>query len=375
MKQDRRRFLKGVAATSLVPLVSYGCGSEYDGGDITWLSAQGADESEYGLVASTEPFSNAVRIPTGFRGHDVTQHPTRPSEVVLFGRRPGTQSAVIDLSGAATFTPFESVPGYAFQGHGFFTPDGRHLVTAEADRWTGAGLLAVRDAETLEVRRVVETYGIGPHEIQLMPDRATVVIANGGLLTRPETGREVLNLDTMDSSLVYVDLATGELIDQQRVPSTKASIRHIDVTPDGEVAFGVQVQRDALEHDDLVYLCGAHRLGEELRLFESAPEQTVLLRDYVGSVAVSHVARVAGFSSPRGDIATFWNLDSGEPIGVHELADCSGLAASPDGLHFWLSSSFGEVRTLSAQDAREDVGARRRFEDVRWDNHLIAVVL
>ena len=376
--QGRRRVLAGLAATTLTPIVSAGCGSESaasGSGKTTWLSAQGADESAFGLVAASEPFQTANRILTGFRGHDVAQHPTRPSEVILFGRRPGTLSAVVDVSAGAMYATFPSVPGHAFQGHGFFTPDGRYLVTAEADTRTGEGVLAVRDADSLDVLRVVATGGIGPHEVQLMPDETTVVIANGGLLTRPETGREVLNLETMDSTLAYVDFETGAILEQQRVPNDKASIRHIDVTDRGEVVFGAQLQREALDHDDLVLLAGIHVPGSDLTLFEAAPEQTQLLNDYVGSVAVSSETRVAGFTSPRGDVAAFWDVDSGASVGVHRLADCTGIATSIDGESFMLSSSFGEVRTLSAWDASENTNARRRFENTRWDNHLFAAVL
>ena len=99
------------------------------------------------------------------------------------------------------------------------------------------------------------------------------------------------------------------------------------------------------------------------------------MNDYVGSVAVSAGARVAGFTSPRGDVATFWHLDSGGYLGLHQLVDASGLAESTDRGHFVLSSSVGEVRTLQATDLVEARSARRRFEDVRWDNHLVAVIV
>ena len=293
----------------------------------------------------------------------------------MFGRRPGTRSAVVDVVRGHVETTFTAAPGCAFQGHGFFTPDGRYLVTSEADTVTAAGKLGIRETDTYSLLGQVDTYGIGPHEIQLMPDDATVVIANGGLLTRPETGTQVLNLDTMDSSLTYIDLETGELLEQRRVPEPKASIRHLDVTHDGAVAFGVQLQREALDHERVVALTGIHRQGEEALLFEDGLDRVELMNDYVGSVAVSTGARVAGFTSPRGDVATFWQLDSGEYLGLHQLVDSSGLAESTDRGHFVLSSSVGEVRTLRASDLTEVRSARRRFEDVRWDNHLVAVVV
>ena len=84
---DRRRFLGGLAATTLLPVGgALGCGSASGGEGAPreyWLSAQGDDEATFGLVASPDPHERASRIETGFRGHDVAQHPTRPWEVVL----------------------------------------------------------------------------------------------------------------------------------------------------------------------------------------------------------------------------------------------------------------------------------------------------
>lgn len=380
VRLDRRRFVAGLVAAAASPVGSgWGCAAggdaDGDGRGFYWLSAQGSEESDFGLVASKEPHEGVSRIATGFRGHDVAQHPGRPWEVTMFGRRPGTRCAVVDVVRESVETTFTAAPGCAFQGHGFFTPDGHYLVTSEADTVTAAGKLGIRETDTYSLVGEVDTHGMGPHEIQLMPDGATVVIANGGLLTRPETGTQVLNLDTMDSSLTYIDLETGELLEQRRVPEPKASIRHLDVTDDGTVAFGIQLQREALDHERVLALAGIHRQGEEALLFEDGLDWVELMNDYVGSVAVSAGARVAGFTSPRGDVATFWHLDSGGYLGLHQLVDASGLAESTDRGHFVLSSSVGEVRTLQATDLVEARSARRRFEDVRWDNHLVAVIV
>ena len=387
----RRRFLRGVAACALAPAgmgVGPGCtaptGARSTPGGF-WVAAHGATGGgAFGLVAvpsegspeaASAQHSEPGRIPTGFRGHDVAAHPLIPGLVALFGRRPATRSAVVDILRRRVVAMIEAQPGRAFQGHGFFTPDGRLLVTTEADTLTGEGKLGLRETETFSFVAELDTHGIGPHEAQIMPDAATVVVANGGLLTRPETGRQVLNLDSMDSSLSYLALASGELLEQRRVAEPKSSIRHLDVAQDGTVAFGVQVQREALDHEEVVPLAGTHRRGGEVQLFAHGHEYLPLMNDYVGSVALCSQTRVAGFTSPRGDIALFWHADSGELVGVHRLADCSGLAVASDGGHFVLSSSLGEVRVLSTTDLVEDRGARQRFEGLQWDNHLIEVAV
>jgi len=93
----------------------------------------------------------------------------------------------------------------------------------------------------------------------------------------------------------------------------------------------------------------------------------------VGSVALSSETRLAGFASPHGNVAVFFDIDSGEHVGLHELADCCGLTVSRDGQRFILSNSLGEVRVLSARDLREVRDVRRRLDDVHWDNHMIEI--
>lgn len=379
LRLGRRGVVKGLAACTLasngwlsgcaVPMQAPPSGRY-------WVSAQGDDPETQGLVAvPAEGGGRAIHVHTPFRGHDVAAHPHRSHEVVLFGRRPGTQSAVIDLRSMAVVHTLEASTGYAFQGHGFFTPDGSLLVTTEAHTVSGAGRLGLWDTERWRLVGELDTHGIGPHEAQLMPNGSTVVVANGGLLTRPETGRQVLNLDSMDSTLTYLELGSGAVLEERRVDDSKSSIRHLDVAEDGTVALGVQVQREALDHGQIVPMAGTHRRGEDLHLFEQGREHMGLLNDYVGSVALSESARVAGFTSPRGNVAMFWHLDTGTFVGAHSLADVSGLATTADGSHFVLSSSLGEVRMLSATNLTEQTEVPPSPADVRWDNHLIEVTL
>jgi len=122
-----------------------------------------------------------------------------------------------------------------------------------------------------------------------------------------------------------------------------------------------------------VSLGGIHRRGEDVRELTDRLDVFGAMDDYVGSVAINARSRVAGFTSPRGDIAAFWDIDSAEFSGHHRLVDVSGLAAPAAERTFVLSSSTGELRTVRADDASEIRGARRRLENVAWDNHLLAV--
>lgn len=365
---DRRQFLQGMAALTVLPV---GCGGGAPA-DTLWVSAEGAD-GVFSLVAGSAE-GLVVRVPSAFRGHGSAWHPAWAERVVMFARRPGTSAAVVDLAEGRVLHALDAPPGMLVQGHGAFSADGGLLYVALAHEHTAEGSVGVWRTDTWAQVGELDSFGIGPHELRLMPDGATLVIANGGLLTRPKTGAQVLNLATMDSSLVFVEAATGDLIEQVRVPEPKASMRHLAVADDGTVVVGAQIQREAVGHDEVLPLVAIHRPGQGLEVLEVS-ELVAAMNDYVGSVAVSSQARVAATSSPRGDLVLFWGLDTGRLLGHHALADVCGLAVDEAAGCFLLSSSHGQVRSIDALSLEERSDARRTFDGVRWDNHLTTVTL
>jgi uncharacterized protein len=357
-------------------LVSAGCDQEDEDRDLgaseLWLAAHGAEPGEFGLVVAS-PREVLSVVATGFRGHDVSPRPHHPGRVALFGRRPGRLAVEIDLEAGRVVRRLELPEARALQGHGFFTPDGAHLVTSEMDVASGRGVLAVRDAETLELVSELDSFGIGPHEIALMPDQRTIVVANGGILTHPETGDDPLNLETMRSSLAYVDLNSGELVHEELFPEPKASLRHLDVCDDGTVLVAAQVQREAMSGTDVVPLVAVHRPGEALRALDAGLEVIAAMDDYAGSVAVDGITRVVGATSPRGNLAVFWDIDSGALLGQIELFDVCGIALSVEAGAFVLSGGNEQVLRLDAETLAPVAGRLGPYGGVRWDNHLICL--
>ncbi len=222
------------------------------------VSAQGVDQAHYAITGSSA--DAVVSMPTGFRGHGLAVHPLREGIVVMVARRPGTTLVLADLSTGEELARVEAIEGTHLFGHAVFSEDGTRLYVTEGDVAAGQGLIGVRDAETLDLIEHYPSYGVGPHELALMPDGDTLVVANGGILTRPDTGREKLNLDTMDPTLSYIDRHTGDLLEEVRLDESKSSIRHLAVRADGTVALGVQLQREVASTTDPVPL-GENRSG------------------------------------------------------------------------------------------------------------------
>ena len=335
------------------------------------ISAQGKDKNNFSVTSVNTNTHRTRSALSGFRGHGLAQNPAKTDSVIMFARRPGTVAIEINLASGNTTRIFKLEKNRNLQGHGCFSADGKLLFTAEADSKTGEGKIVVRDTKDFKLLTEIGSYGIGPHEIKLLPDGKTLVVANGGILTRPITGRKKLNLQTMASNLTYIDLYTGNKLDSFQVPEEKASIRHIDVAKDGTVTLAMQLQREATNHQKIVPLSAIHKPGERIQLLDEPSILIEKMHDYMGSVAINNKSRTAGFTSPKGNLAAFWNIDTAEFSGYHQLNDVCGLCVSPDEKTFVISNSFGEIRHLDAFTLKENKAERLHFSDTHWDNHMI----
>ena len=354
------------------------------------LGAQGRQADKYGLGWTPSTNATAQRSSssnnvfniknnditlqaTGFRGHGYAYAPQRPNKVVAFARRPGVEAVVVNIEEQSIEPAFTCTQGFHLLGHGCFNADGTRLYTAESDYINGQGKIVVRDGETFNIVHMWDSGGIGPHEIKFMPDGKNLVVANGGLLTHPETGRKVHNLDTMQSNLCYLDVLTGKCLEKVLVPESKASIRHLDIARDGSVAFAIQVQREAMTTDDLVPLVGIHRRGGNVAFFQNHETLLAQMQDYVGSVAISDTHRVVGATSPKGNVAVFWDINTQNIVGYHMLFDVCGITTCDHGDTFVLSNSAGELRYISATTFKENQSRRIVDAAVNWDNHLFTI--
>ena len=208
------------------------------------------------------------------RGHGICLRPGT-AEAVVFARRPGTFAAVFEPTTGLVVRRFDTPPERHFYGHGVFEPTGRVLVTTENDTSRGQGVLGLYDAAD-GYRRIGElpAHGIGPHDIALLPDGRTLAVANGGILTLPESGRDKLNLDSMRPSLNRIELASGRLLDEGRLSDRlhRLSIRHLAQAEGGLIAAGLQWEG---EPGDLVPLVAIDRGMASRRL---TPRRTFLRR-------------------------------------------------------------------------------------------------
>ncbi|MDK9698006.1 MAG: DUF1513 domain-containing protein, partial [Siculibacillus sp.] len=246
---------------------------------------------------------------------------------------------------------------------------------SENDTDGGDGIVGVWDAGR-GWARVGErrSGGVGPHDLAIIPDGRHLVVANGGIRTHPDTGRDILNRDTMRPTLALLALDRDEIVATADLGRDLwlSSIRHIAIAPDGEVVFGCQFEGEAEVMPPLVGVWRPDRPARSPVLWDMPDAALARLSDYVGSVALDASGRLVAATSPRGGATAFFERATGTWLGFAELPDVCGVAANGEG--FLLTSGAAGVRRTDRVTAPTAlVDPNPALAATAWDNHLTAL--
>ncbi|MGB1237088.1 MAG: DUF1513 domain-containing protein [Pseudomonadales bacterium] len=361
---QRRAFNKLLC--SWLGCASLGTGHLLHAATPLWFASASEDsEGRHSVVVFDEVGGERFRHPLISRAHQVLKHPTRDLLLVV-DRRPGRYLDVLDSRTGTLLKRLSPQEGQDFCGHIQFTLDGRFLLTTESITHSSEGLVVTRDLDDdFDVIGRVSSGGLGPHQL-IVADADTLVVANGGI---HERGREKLNLQTMQPNLSYLDLHSGDIVEQVALAADyhQASIRHIDVVQ-GQVLLAMQHQGALTEQVPLV---ARHRRGEAIEPLPIPEAEYFQLRQYCGSACLSASASTAAVSAPRGDKILFWDLERGDFLRAVKVADGCGIARTETADEYLISSGRGRTYRINARS-----GVRRKLSDkptLKWDNHLARV--
>jgi hypothetical protein len=350
----RRTFLAALLAAGAAPSLGWAAV-----GNPSWLAAVRGPDGSFGLYGLHSDGSVAFHVPLPARGHAGAGHPTR-AVAVAFARRPGQFALVIDCATDDVRHRLVPPEGRQFNGHGVFAEGGALLLTSEQRADTSAGVIGLWDVDA-GCRRIGErsSGGIGPHDLRLMPDGETVVVANGGIATDP-ADRTKLSIATMRPNLSYLD-SGGRIIDQVELASEllKNSIRHLAIRADGLVGFAMQWEGVAMP------LLGLHRLGATTVLPEAPLGDELAMLGYAGSIAFSGKGTEIAITSPRGGRLHRFS-DAGRFICAVSRTDVCGIA--PRGEGFVASDGHGGLIAFGLGTTTP----LARF-DCAWDNHIVTL--
>ncbi|ARS50105.1 lipoprotein [Ectopseudomonas mendocina] len=363
---QRRAFLGlGAAAASLAAAGAFGGWTLFGpSGQPLLLSARDDGEGRHYAVGYRLSGERAFATQVNERCHDVVPHPSLPLALFV-GRRPSTESYLIDTRDGRLLQTLHSAADRHFNGHAVFHHGGAWLYATENDtREPGRGVLGVYRLDGQQLTRDGEhaTHGVGPHQLLWMPDGETLVVANGGIRTEAES-RVEMNLDAMEASLVLMR-RDGSLISQERLAEQRNSIRHLAVARDGTVVSGQQYMGEPL---DQVPLLAIKRPGQPYQHFPLGEAQRAAMNQYTASVAIHDELRLLALTAPRGNRFFIWDLDSAQVRLDVPLPDCAGVGAVADG--FVVTSGQGRCRLYDCRGQRI-VAKALELPAGLWDNHL-----
>lgn len=262
-------------------------------------------------------------------------------------------------------------PRTVFNGHAVWVPgeNGRsRILVTQTDVETGAGEVGLFDARTLDPVDAWPTQGRDPHDLLLHDGRLWV--ANGGIDTRPETGRAKRELGRMDSSLVAMDPRDGRVQGQWRVPDQRLSLRHLAANGP---AIGIAMQA---EHDDATARNRAPLLAvwERGELALPPPAEGTETGGYGGDIAPWR----DGFVVTATRAASAWAWSRSHRSGGAARSSAAGSwsswpvaqagAAAGDATGLWVGGSAGVLRVDPAGAAHW-----RLPTALRLDNHWVAL--
>lgn len=354
--QTRRKLLKAALFSAAVPALPFGCASlsQVQTPALIGCSINGRDK--YSAVVADE-FGRPIRqIALPERGHGVAVNATM-NHAVAFARRPGTFFVVFDYTTGEVVRALPATSERHYYGHGMYSNDGRWLYATEGERGTSKGIIGVYDV-IAGYNKVAEFtgFGIGPHEVIVMPDDS-IVIGVGGVHTN---GRQPLNLDSMSPSLSYLN-ANGELLDQVSLADHHLSIRHLAHDGSETVLCGQQYRGEPDEYPSLLAM---HTRGSEMVSLEAEPEQWARFNHYIASIAATEDWILA--TSPRGNCYGIWSKHTRKLVELEPLADASGVVTH-DGF-FRVSSGSGSVVTQYQPGDKKAIAS-----GVQWDNHWASI--
>ena len=319
--------------------------------EAVFASAYMDQNNHYGIALIDKDGAMVANYSLPSRGHGMAVD-NASGWLVAFSRRPGNFALATQLKKRQEPVLFRTPPNTHFYGHGVFSQNGKLLFATENRFEDGIGGIGVYDA-TNKFSRVGEfsSFGIGPHEMVMMPNQTTLCVANGGIMTHPDFGRAKLNLDSMESSIVFIDSQHGELINKFDTSVNRLSLRHMAIGQKNTVWIGGQYQGADLDDVPLI-ACASASDGLS---FPNCGEPSILgLSNYIGSVACSDDGKRAAFSSPKGNTVLILDTTSKKIIHQNKINQVCGLSFDETTLiHSTYEGSFNDQN-----------------HKVFWDNHI-----
>lgn len=361
----RRQFLQNslVSATA-VTLLPIGVNAAPAIGSELLFSActNRAGEHQVSAIKTSGDIIFQTLIPE--RAHDMC-YVGKNKQAIFFSRRPGKWLYIVSLDEGRIEQTIQSPAGRHFYGHGILSVDQQLLYTSENNYETGKGVIGVYSTETFTRVDEFSSGGVGPHQIELINGGKTLVVANGGIQTHPKRPREKLNIETMHSTLTYIDLQNYSIIDSFSPENHQMSLRHLSIANNDTVAVAVQYQGD---NSDIIPLVLTHSGEGHLQALPASELTWLGQNQYIASVAFDPSGRYIVSTSPRGHTIELWDVSLNKHCSSISMRDVAGAVYSPSMERFIVSSGRGQTALIDPKTKR--MQTLKHSVESQWDNHL-----
>ena len=316
----------------------------------------------YGLVMADLLNYESHIWPVDHRCHSLALS-KKHNTVSFVDRRPGEFIYVYDFNSLDRVQVISRPEGFRFYGHAVLNVDESLLFVTANNLSTLEGRILVYDIETnYSLVDNISSGGIGPHEIVRHPDKDIFYICNGGLKTHPDSGREILNFETMAPNLTLFDNEKRE-VKSFELENSKLSIRHIEVNHHGDAFIGVQ-DKDFFPGEGQAMVAFYDFDKDSLYQDSDSSELHLLSEGYVASVSMDGDSKLGLATCPKSDLVGVWDL---EALSLKETIDCkeaSGVCYSKDLGAFVITNGSGEVYSYKEGSLKFLFQA-----PFQWDNH------
>jgi len=338
---------------------------------VSYLSAARDKKGRYFGVFLGENLEiiNKVLLPR--RAHAAVYN-KQNHEALFFSRRPGSEIFVLRRDSSRPEYTIQSKANRHFYGHGILSPEQKYLFTSENNIENSQGVIAIRDVRNnYQLIREMSSCGIGPHELSILSDAKTLVVANGGLRTHPDKKRIALNTHSMQPNMSFINWHTGERLAQYTPAHHQMSLRHMAVAEDDGVFVAVQYKGNVL---DSVPLLVKVKMGEGIKSLASPANFSVEQKQY--SASVCSVKGQTLMSCPKNNTLSLWqNNMLQDTCKIKDVAGvCVNRRATTSTASFIYSSGSGRIGRVESVGNRLVLSEEKTYTDLLWDNHLLAIV-
>ena len=344
---SRRAFLKFLSCSSAVaflPQVLISCSkpsfvdqnSNIILGGGKFVSPNNPEKINYALSVVNLTLKDKRLVPLDFLAHGVIVDPNNYFRLIMF-EKIGPGACEVDLKSMKMVRKITTSDDKYFYGHGAFTIDGKILYCTETYLGNKKGIIAVRDAQTMQYLGEFPTYGDNPHECQLIKRGKVLVVTNAGSTIGGNT----------EPSVTYIDMNNQQLIERVMLTNDRLNTGHIGIAKDGSLVVA-SAPRDGLDKTELGGV-SIRPNGEQMETI-TTPNETV--RSMTGealSVIIHNARNIAAVTHPDGNMVTFWSVSDRRLLKVIRLERPRGVTLTLDEKTFVIS--YGADTSIMLVDA------------------------